>query len=159
MSDFSRKELAAYAWGGGILAALGLVLLLATALPVPEAHYWYAYVKGGNGAGWVLLLFGLTLLGLALGRSTTSFFDVERRMDADKFLLSLAAIAAVVAVLLIVLVPRIPTAIPPGIPAEYVSKEDIDRMANFRRFVAVAIVAIGATFGAFPCLRFMKGSK
>ena len=141
------------------IAAVGLGLLMVLGAHVfgPAEGFWAAYTDGVSFGGWLLLFIGAVWSGLSIASGRTSFFDSNRKMDADKFGLTLAATVVATIVILAVVIPRLPDTEPDKLPPDPNVKEQIvKRERNFRIYVSTSVICAGLAIVTIPAVRFFS---
>ncbi len=157
MPTFTPTELKRTAMGSGILAVMGLILVLATRSALEPEAFWHPYQVATGAIGYLLLIFGLAWCALALVHAKTAFFNPTRALDAGGFSASLGAIVVAVVILIGVILPRLPETPPSQLPMDPSARQSVVRMeANFKGLVALGIIATGAAIGSGPFRRFFR---
>jgi hypothetical protein len=158
VSKFTDTELKRLQWGGGIVAAVGLLVGLITKLPYPPTGFWIDYIEGCHDAGWIAFIFGAAWAGLASAHRHTQFFSLDRPMSLEHAALSLAGIVIAVSVACVVLVPKLPDTDPSKMPPDQNVRDRIlRREGNFRKGVIFVLIATGGIVAFYPCRKFMRG--
>ena len=157
MTGLNSKQLQALAAASGIAAFGGLLLYLTTWFSHDPRGFWVPYITAFRGTGLMALIFGAIWLVLTLAHRFTNFFDLDHKLDAEIFTISLIAISVAVLLLLFIVVPRIPATPPSQLPSKPKSRSEIVRTErNFRLLIAAAIVISGAAVASVPCRRFLR---
>jgi len=145
-------------WVGCAVAAAGLVGMLVGVIPLREHSYWVGYFKGMRGAGALALFFGLAVAGLAAAHLYTHFFDLKRRMSANKFGISIAVVIIVTGLLAVTVPSELPTT-----SKERLLKQDPKMRAKtvhdekrLKRMTAAMILVAGGVIAFYPSRRFFR---
>lgn len=150
--EFGRLEKAGIA-----VAVLGLAAVIVTKALGIKGGFWVSYVDGVRGAGWLAICIGVVWFALASTHRRTSFFALDRKMDADKFGVSLAAIALAVVILIFFIVPRLPATPeaqlpkPPNVRAQVLRTEK-----NLRIYMSATLILTGLAVASFPAIKFFR---
>jgi len=150
--EFGRLEKAGIA-----VAVLGLAAVIVTkALGIRES-FWVSYIDGVRGAGWMAICVGVVWFALASAHRRTSFFALDRKMDADKFGVSLVAIALAVVILIFLIVPRLPATPEAQLPKDLKVRARVLRMEkHLRIYMSATLILTGLAVGSFPAIKFFR---
>ena len=145
-------------WVGCAVATAGLVGMLVGLIPLHEHSYWVGYFKAMRGGGALALLFGLAVVGLAAAHLYTHFFDLKRRMSANKFGISIAVAIVVTGVLAVTVPSELPTT-----SKEKLLKQDpkvrakiLRDQKRLKRMTAAMILVAGGVIAFYPSRRFFR---
>lgn len=143
--------------GGVAAVAAGVITLLLVAMFGSEEGFWVIYTDGFRVVGWMVVCVASIWLAFSVARARTSFFDLARRIDADKFGLSIAAIALAVIVALVAILPQLPATDDADLPRDPKARAQVIRVErNLRYYVSTVLVLTGLAVGAFPAIRFFR---
>ncbi|MDA0989759.1 MAG: hypothetical protein O3A51_03310 [Verrucomicrobia bacterium] len=157
MARFTQNELKRMLLASGLVAAFGLILFLCTRSAVDPSNFWEPYVVGGRATGIMSMVFGGIWFTLALIHKQTHVFDLDRKLDADKFSIALITIVIVAAALLVILLPRLPTTPISKLPADPKQRSHVLRIErNFKLLVSFAVILSGVAVSSVPSRRFMR---
>lgn len=123
--------------------------------PVPTEGPWVDYLRGLYGTGWMMMIFGAIWLGLSILRYFTHFFDVDRPLGGDVYVMLVAGTLLVCAVVLWKLLPVLPPGLPDPLPTDLKVRDEIVRgYGNLRLLVTAIVLFTGGAFLSFPSRRF-----
>lgn len=158
MNTFTDRQLTRTLMTGIGAFVAGLTMFLLAQIPHDPEGFWNPYITAMGGSGLMALLFGVIWVALALAHRYSNFFDLDRKLDADKFMLTIVIITVAVLLLLFIIMPRLPSTPLSQLPTNPQSRTmAITVRRNFKLLVAAAIVLAGIAVASVPTRRFLRG--
>lgn len=146
-------------WVGGAVAALGLISVLVGLVPLREHSYWVGYSEGMREGGALAIFFGLVLAGLAAAHQYTHFFDLKRRMPANRFAISLAIILVITGASAAIVTAKLPTT-PESTLKRMTDRKQREKRIHDERLIkqmaAAMILVAGSVIAFYPTRRFFR---
>jgi multisubunit Na+/H+ antiporter MnhB subunit len=142
-----------------VVSIIAIIVALLTYLYKDTTSFWYDYICGIRGAGWLAFLVGTVILTFKILKHFTDFFDFKKIITPEKFSSNILCILTITIILIVLAMTFLPEEKSENLEPGSSSKYELIRkqqQKNFRFFVALFIMMAGLAVASVPVRRFMR---